>query len=208
MNKHSVLRGCGNLIKKQREQNGLSVSELARKIGISVKKLEAYEANTVGPKVPTLVKIAKALEIEEKDFLNECWQTACSPLATADPSYEEHAIDLLEQAEQLPVYRGRVSHVVVYEVTETELEDLQAGSNSVLLTFATTLLSIGSSFLIVLLTVQINNSTKTASFVAVTFSAFALGTVLLVLWWRSSRHLENIVHKIKQRVPEGKSSLS
>lgn len=57
-----------NLITPSREHYGLTISELAEKIGVPAAQLEAWETGAEDPTVEGIVEIAKALNLPV-DFL-------------------------------------------------------------------------------------------------------------------------------------------
>lgn len=59
----------GDLIRTQREQQGLSAAALARQAGLDASTVRAIEAGDVDPQLSTLKKIAEALGHDLSDFL-------------------------------------------------------------------------------------------------------------------------------------------
>jgi DNA-binding XRE family transcriptional regulator len=57
-------------IKSMRESKGMTTRELAKEAGISTETIFAIEHGRRQPTVTTLDKIAKALDVEAKDFFS------------------------------------------------------------------------------------------------------------------------------------------
>jgi NADH:ubiquinone oxidoreductase subunit K len=99
------------------------------------------------------------------------------------------------------IVRGRVDSVSVYEITENELSILENGTpSSIYLNFAVFLLSVAVSFLVALLTTNIESNRVFTIFVVVTAVGAISGLLLLFVWYRSHRSLSDIVSKIKSRI--------
>lgn len=98
------------------------------------------------------------------------------------------------------VIKGRIDHVTVYEISESELTGLQRGNNSDLyLEFAIACLSTGLSFLASL----ISGTFRQAPFIIFTcivIFTFIIGAVLGILWYRNRKDRIDIIGKIKSRV--------
>lgn len=60
----------GEKIRQIRVKKGIGIRSLEEKTGISRKNLSGYELGKTNPAIPTLQKIAKALECKISDFLN------------------------------------------------------------------------------------------------------------------------------------------
>lgn len=108
--------------------------------------------------------------------------------------------DLKETGENIPVKRGRVSSITLYDVTDYELDQLEKGSpESLYLNFSISLLTTGSSFLLALLTTTITSNRTFDIFVIITIISFISGTVLFILWFRGRKSVKRLVEKIKNR---------
>ena len=111
-----------------------------------------------------------------------------------------------EQAEQSGekaprILRGRVASFALYEITDGELDLLEAGSPSSLhLNFAVFFLSTAISFLVSLLTSTISDRVFTV-FTAIIVVGFAGGGFLFVLWFRARRSVAEVVRRIRARIP-------
>lgn len=61
------------LIRQVRESRQMSLEELSRKSGISKAFLSYLERNEKQPTIPTLVRIAKALNVKEQELYKVEW---------------------------------------------------------------------------------------------------------------------------------------
>ena len=59
----------GTVIKARREKAGLSQKELGELIGMSQQQLSQYESGTRRPKLETVSKMAKALNMSDDEFM-------------------------------------------------------------------------------------------------------------------------------------------
>jgi uncharacterized membrane protein YciS (DUF1049 family) len=102
--------------------------------------------------------------------------------------------------ETIPVRRGRVDSIDLYEVTEDELQELERGGEaSNYLNFALALISIAISFAIALAT---TNTTDRQFYV---FLIIVVGTALAalifgVIWWNNRRTVRQLAAKIRARM--------
>jgi hypothetical protein len=100
------------------------------------------------------------------------------------------------------VRRAPIERLDIYEISETELQILERGSpESIFLNFAIFLMSVTISFLIALLTTEIQSSRTFAVFVVVTVVGFVSGAVLLALWLWHRRSTATIFEQIRRRMP-------
>jgi hypothetical protein len=108
-----------------------------------------------------------------------------------------------DQPKFLPaVRRARIERLDIYEISETELQILERGSpDSILLNFAILLVSIAVSFLVALLSTEIQSSRTFAVFVIVAVVGFITGAVLLALWAWYRRSTTTIFEQIRRRMP-------
>jgi hypothetical protein len=99
---------------------------------------------------------------------------------------------------------ARVDSLVIYEVSEGELEIIERGSpNSTFLNFSIFLLSIFISFLIALITCSFNNNQKIFYiFLIVCLVSGILGVLLFIIWWRTRSDVDEVIKKIKDRIVE------
>ncbi|MFR0822303.1 MAG: helix-turn-helix domain-containing protein [Clostridia bacterium] len=61
------------LIRQVRESRQMSLEELSRRSGISKAFLSYLERNEKQPTIPTLVRIAKALNVKEQELYKVEW---------------------------------------------------------------------------------------------------------------------------------------
>lgn len=100
----------------------------------------------------------------------------------------------------LPVRRGRVDSLSLYEVTESELDALERGDgNSVELNFAIGLLSVMVTLVVALFTTNMSDLTKLC-FVSAILITGLLGAFLLLKWWKNRHEISNLVKKIRSRL--------
>lgn len=106
------------------------------------------------------------------------------------------------QGESQPkIKRGRFDSLNLYEVTEEELQIIEAGSPiSIYLSFAIFLISTAVSFLITLLTVKIESLRLFCIFVIICIVGFILGSILFLIWFRNRKDFKKIIAKIKSRL--------
>jgi hypothetical protein len=118
--------------------------------------------------------------------------------------------DQPQQGELQPrIVRGRVGSLSLYEITDYELDVLAAGSpNSVYLNFGVFFLSIGLSFLASLFSATFQSDRRYTVFLVVAVVGLALGLVLLVVWARSKSRVDDVIKRIKERVPPAPPSVT
>lgn len=105
--------------------------------------------------------------------------------------------------ESVTVRRGRVDSLTVYDVTESELQDLERGTpGNLYLNFAIFLLSSAVSFLVALFSTEIKSTRTFCVFVIVAAIGTVGGLVLLGIWMRSKETTSIIIDRIKKRVPK------
>jgi len=99
------------------------------------------------------------------------------------------------------IRRGRVASFALYEITDGELDMLEAGSPSSLhLNFAIVFLSTATSLLASLITNTVPDRVFTV-FVVLIVVGFAGGTFLLFLWLRARQSISAVVRRIRARIP-------
>ena len=99
----------------------------------------------------------------------------------------------------IEIRRGTVDSLLVCEITDYEWDDLKKGMpENLFLTFGVAALSIFFSFLIALLTTNIDTLIRYV-FIVVVASSFAMGIGLMCLWWRDRRSIDPLIKKIEQR---------
>lgn len=104
---------------------------------------------------------------------------------------------------EVRIIRGRIGSVSLYEITDSELDLLEKGSpSSIFLNFAIFLFSIGTSFLITLLSTSIDEMKIFTTFLVFTIIGLLGGLLLFIIWWRMKNEVTDIVDKIKCRIAE------
>ena len=105
--------------------------------------------------------------------------------------------------ESVTVRRGKVDSLTVYEVTESELQDLERGGPANLfLNFAIFLLSSAVSFLVALFSTEIKSTRTFCVFVIIAVIGLVSGVILLLIWKKSRETTSVIIQRIKDRVPK------
>lgn len=100
------------------------------------------------------------------------------------------------------IVRGRVGSLSLYEITDYELDVLATGSpNSVYFNFAVFFLSVGLSFLTSLFSATFPSQRRYVTFLVIAVVGIALGLVLLVVWSRAKSKVDDVITRIKERVP-------
>lgn len=106
------------------------------------------------------------------------------------------------------VFKARLDHVTVYEVSEVELAELERGNNADLfLEFAIACFSVGLSFGISLLTTTLGNLIFIV-FVCVTMLGLVLGFLLGILWHRNRRSKKGTIANIRERAKSMTGNIS
>jgi hypothetical protein len=102
--------------------------------------------------------------------------------------------------DQPTILRGMIRSLTIYDITDSELENLSKGSSATLdLNFAIGLCSSATSFLIALLTSDIKSSGTQNFFYCATILGFVLGSYLFFKWFRQRRSVSAIVNTIRER---------
>lgn len=71
MEENLARRHCGNQIRYFRKEAGLTQSQLAQRIGVSLNSVQRYEKNERQPSADLLLRIAEALEVSYIDLILE-----------------------------------------------------------------------------------------------------------------------------------------
>lgn len=102
------------------------------------------------------------------------------------------------------IKRARVDSLVIYEVSEGELETIERGSpNSTFLNFAIFLLSIFASFMVAVLTCDFKEKERLFYiFIIVSTISGIIGILLFILWLRTKNDVDEVIKKIKERIIE------
>lgn len=103
------------------------------------------------------------------------------------------------------IHRVRIDKIMIYDITEAELESLERGSpDSLFLNFSIAVLSIAISFSAALATTKIDSIFVFTVFVVLTVVGYLAGLVLLCLWWRTHTSVKSVAKDIRGRlIPEG-----
>jgi amino acid transporter len=102
------------------------------------------------------------------------------------------------------IKRGRYDSLELYEVSESELTIIERGSpSSTYLNFAIFLLSIASSFLTTLLTVDLSSKmTLFTIFTVICVIGYLIGVFLVIIWFQNKNEFKKIIEKIRERMKE------
>jgi hypothetical protein len=105
------------------------------------------------------------------------------------------------------IQRGRVDSITIYEITESELASLEAGTpTGYLFDLFLCLLTVGIAFFVTISTTTIS-SDRLFSFYAILAIASTIGSlVCLCLWLRYRKSLKTVIEGIKKRVQPPPSS--
>lgn len=116
------------------------------------------------------------------------------------PSKKEETDSLT--GETLPIHRGRVDSVKIYEVLDTEIDVLENGPIAAIwLNFAIGSISIFASFLVSLLTSDYSNKQTTLIvFICVTIIFGVFGLLSFIMWFRNRKDYSRIIQRIKSRI--------
>lgn len=107
-----------------------------------------------------------------------------------------------EGSVELKIIRGPLNSLSLFEITDYELEIFEKGSpSSTYLNFAIFFSSVGASFFVSLLTVEIQSLFLFSVFVIITVNGFCLSIVLFQLWRKSKSSTKELCKKIRARAP-------
>lgn len=100
------------------------------------------------------------------------------------------------------IHRGRIESFSLYEITEHELAQLEAGTpSSLYLNFSIFFFSIASSFFISLVTTDISSIKIFTIFAIIVVIGFIAAAVLGAIWWKTRTSLKAVIHEIRNRIP-------
>lgn len=103
--------------------------------------------------------------------------------------------------DEIPVTRGRLGSISVYEVTADELDILEHGSpNSTYLNFALVLIPTGVTFFISILSTKIEDTRVYLLFWVLALVTTIIGAVLLIVWLKTNKDSYNVMTRIKSRI--------
>lgn len=106
--------------------------------------------------------------------------------------------------EFIPVKRGKVGSVTIYEVKEDELKDLENGPPSTL--YLNLMLSFASAFISFLiadifsLNISDENLVVSIVFILLTICFAITSIILFCLWFKHRNDLENVIIQIRERI--------
>lgn len=119
-----------------------------------------------------------------------------SSMATASINTAPAGVDTT-----VKIRRGRVDCVTLYEVSESELDQLEAGSPATLqLNFAIFCFSMAMTSVTSLLTANFRSDKWMIAFMVATIVGAILGTFFSVAWFRNRNSVQKIIQRIRQRV--------
>ncbi len=109
--------------------------------------------------------------------------------------------DSAQNVDKLPVRRGRVASVDLYEVKEHELELLEKGAAGTLqFNFAIFLFSIALTCIAALATADFKWDFAKTIFTIITVIGPMFGGYLMLSWWRTRASLKEVVSVIRSRI--------
>ena len=100
----------------------------------------------------------------------------------------------------IEIRRGTVDSLLVCEITDYEWDNLKKEtSESTFLNLSIALLSISCSFLIALLTTNIDSDRIFTVFTVIVTIGLISGLILMYLWWRDRQSINPLIKKIERR---------
>ena len=108
----------------------------------------------------------------------------------------------IKDEKSLRVRRGHVESVDLYEIKDSELDQLEKGSPADLqFNFAIFLISTAFTSLGSLITSTFPDETTKTVFIIITVVGFIIGTYLILSWYRNRTSLKSICKRIRDRIP-------
>lgn len=103
------------------------------------------------------------------------------------------------------IHRVPYDKLVIWEVTDAELDDLERGSpDSPFLNLAISTISIAVSFSITLATTEIASIETFCVFVVLVTIGYLASLTFGIIWYRSNRSVTAVVQRIRNRaIPQG-----
>ena len=102
----------------------------------------------------------------------------------------------------LRVRRGRVDSVDLYEIKENELDLLESGSpGGIYLNFSIFLLSVAVTTIVSLCTSTFKSPKIEVAFIIISVVGLLGGVLFLLLWWRTHRSVNEVIKRIRSRIP-------
>ena len=103
--------------------------------------------------------------------------------------------------EEVKIKRGRVDFISIYEIKDSELDVLEAGSPATLqLNFAIFMLSTAINATGTLSTVNIETQTIKTIFIVLAIVCWIFGIYLFLAWRRNKKSVKGIIANIRQRI--------
>jgi hypothetical protein len=103
---------------------------------------------------------------------------------------------------KLCVRRGRVESVDLYEIKDTELDELEKGTPAELqLNFAVFLISTAFAAISSLATANFSNKIIETIFIVISVVGVFVGLYLLIAWWRTRSSVKELCLRIRERIP-------
>ena len=103
---------------------------------------------------------------------------------------------------KLRVRRGRVESVDLYEIKDTELDELEKGTPAELqLNFAVFLISTAFAAISSLATANFSNKIIETIFIVISVVGVFVGLYLLIAWWRTRSSVKELCLRIRERIP-------
>ncbi len=102
------------------------------------------------------------------------------------------------------IRRGRVSSVDLYEIKESELDQLENGSDAgIKLNFSIFLFSMAATAIASLCTADFSQApTVKTIFLIVSIVGIIIGAYLLIVWMREHKSTKTVIKKIRERIPQ------
>lgn len=102
------------------------------------------------------------------------------------------------------IRRGRVSSVDLYEIKESELDQLENGSDAgIKLNFSIFLFSMAATAIASLCTADFSQSpTVKTIFLIVSIVGIVIGLYLLIVWVHEHKSTKTVIKKIRERIPQ------
>ena len=108
---------------------------------------------------------------------------------------------LSESESGLRIQRGRVDSIIIYEITESELSTLEAGTpTGLLFDLFLCLLTLGISFIVTITTTQITSDRLFSVYTILAIAATIASVICLCLWLRYRKSTKTVIKGIKNRV--------
>jgi hypothetical protein len=108
----------------------------------------------------------------------------------------------LEAEFQPEIRRARIGKLTIYEISEAELNALEAGApSSLLLNFAIFLLSLAISFTTTLITLDVPTGKIYVFFLTSAIVGFVASVILFLLWLMNYRSIKSVASLIRKRLP-------